>query len=1449
MADRKMYGQGIDAQLLNTLGAFSVVDNEQRAEIIKQTTRDMNAAYREIHQEQMRFISEENRERLKGESLLIEMQMKAARVLSGNYDEIARKRFDNLDKELKRIKDQAKTQYDNMVALQKSEVEHKEKMRQDDRGFFDNYFKNLEDKNKRWHENVAKQSQKAGKEAGEAFNKAYQAANGGKSAPVALIEEASRKIADETARSMENALSNIKRSISTILSSGTQYASAYMGLNSMGKYDVLGSLNSGGSAAYDLRKQYGAYGMNALKDISEGSYAAQLKLQERGLAIGPNQMNKTMDVLQKSYNLAGRSHERLVDLLEAASSIEKGVAKFNTDSDLARQMEFTAGTDSWKMLIGALKDTELDGGASADLMLSGLQSSSESQAMLMELIRTYEKNPEELSRQFQELSRNMSNLYSGYGSVGGQSIVNVISGLMGGNALAQMSSPDSAMAASIAATRGYNILTDKASGYNFGVMADSYTSGAQSMGQAFGNPNLNIKGALGVDVGAFTAANDYRPGYGTILPSGQYLTKDQLIALSEDIASDTPIDIINAQTETEAFYRATLTYQSNALAELIIMKDATLQLKSALGIGGSLSGVLGNVLGNALGNHGGKLLKGLLGSGAGGTGAGIAGALTTAAPLLLATGAGAAAIAMLVDSSKTIAEATNRTNEILQPKGEESSNTLNSGAKVMVSYDPITGKIMTNTETVEINNAADRQNLNRDNLSNSLKAMDQYIQSNSKARGAFERAKDANVPVDWDNYYRDTLNSGNITDENYDRIMNELKTGQLSYIGNSFRHYYGKDAYNGLNSIIDPVKQTAIESSYIKTGLYRVYSQLGLLQSSANPNGISNADFVKNYSKYRKALTKNRLVYRGDGSSSPIDIFGQNVNESDITSARLETVDYMTKNGYADGLSNVPYNGFKASLHQGEMVLPSKKANFIRQLFGEKPVAGGGVPETGNNGVNSFVQSLPDYMQGDGDSFAAGVDSYNSSQKALSYALGKIGSPYVWGAKGPNEFDCSGLVSWAYGQATGGDHRTNANGWGKRTMAISQEDALPGDIVVRSWGPHKNSGKIGWRHVGMVSNVGGTMVVHAKGRKYGVVNESTSSASPKWDRFGRYVGMGNEKLNNASQIIDVTPTGGVTSSLGSGGLFNPEGLISQNSSILKNWDLLQNYSSNPYIAAIIQAFGGSGANIDNNSMAGNFTGSDYQASNAAFESNSYKDLLTKYGSLYGINPRLLYGMMMRESSGNPNSNLNNSSNSHKGLMNVKSSYFSTSQNPYDPETNISVAMKYLKDAIIKTGYLSLGIGGYNTGPGLDGWQTARKILDGGGTWEDLLSQMNVSDNMKGFPNNLKTSYINKVYQYAGLPLKVPYLSEGGIATEPTLAMIGEDPRRNEAVLPLNKDNSLIGLDDLKEGLLDGLDDVCVSLINKLDEIVKALSSAGINISSEAMQSKSYRMERMKNFGR
>lgn len=50
-----------------------------------------------------------------------------------------------------------------------------------------------------------------------------------------------------------------------------------------------------------------------------------------------------------------------------------------------------------------------------------------------------------------------------------------------------------------------------------------------------------------------------------------------------------------------------------------------------------------------------------------------------------------------------------------------------------------------------------------------------------------------------------------------------------------------------------------------------------------------------------------------------------------------------------------------------------------------------------------------------------------ASKKMAIYkkALTKKGAPYVWGARGPSSFDCSGLVQWAYQSTTGKSFEPN----------------------------------------------------------------------------------------------------------------------------------------------------------------------------------------------------------------------------------------------------------------------------------------------------------------------------------------------------------------------------------------------------------------------------------------
>ncbi len=68
------------------------------------------------------------------------------------------------------------------------------------------------------------------------------------------------------------------------------------------------------------------------------------------------------------------------------------------------------------------------------------------------------------------------------------------------------------------------------------------------------------------------------------------------------------------------------------------------------------------------------------------------------------------------------------------------------------------------------------------------------------------------------------------------------------------------------------------------------------------------------------------------------------------------------------------------------------------------------------------------------------------AQRAVAAAMTRLGMPYRWGAAGPNSFDCSGLVQWAYGQAgVATAHYTGA--FWNAYRHVSYNELRPGDLV------------------------------------------------------------------------------------------------------------------------------------------------------------------------------------------------------------------------------------------------------------------------------------------------------------------------------------------------------------------------------------------------------------------
>ncbi|BDX31573.1 endopeptidase [Mycobacterium antarcticum] len=74
------------------------------------------------------------------------------------------------------------------------------------------------------------------------------------------------------------------------------------------------------------------------------------------------------------------------------------------------------------------------------------------------------------------------------------------------------------------------------------------------------------------------------------------------------------------------------------------------------------------------------------------------------------------------------------------------------------------------------------------------------------------------------------------------------------------------------------------------------------------------------------------------------------------------------------------------------------------------------------------------------------VGGGSGNAAVVQAALTRIGSPYSWGGSGPNAFDCSGLIMWAF-QQTGKSLPHSSQSLATGGQPVSRDDLQPGDIV------------------------------------------------------------------------------------------------------------------------------------------------------------------------------------------------------------------------------------------------------------------------------------------------------------------------------------------------------------------------------------------------------------------
>ncbi len=123
---------------------------------------------------------------------------------------------------------------------------------------------------------------------------------------------------------------------------------------------------------------------------------------------------------------------------------------------------------------------------------------------------------------------------------------------------------------------------------------------------------------------------------------------------------------------------------------------------------------------------------------------------------------------------------------------------------------------------------------------------------------------------------------------------------------------------------------------------------------------------------------------------------------------------------------------------------------------------------------------------------AAGPLPAGTAGKVVSYAEAQLGKPYVYGATGPDAFDCSGLAMMAYRAAGITIPRTSQQQWQSGTR-IPLSAAEPGDLVFFAGGDGTPQAP---GHVGIVIGGGKMIEAYAAGYPVRIATYGQPSSPP-----------------------------------------------------------------------------------------------------------------------------------------------------------------------------------------------------------------------------------------------------------------------------------------------------------------------------------------------------------------
>lgn len=282
-----------------------------------------------------------------------------------------------------------------------------------------------------------------------------------------------------------------------------------------------------------------------------------------------------------------------------------------------------------------------------------------------------------------------------------------------------------------------------------------------------------------------------------------------------------------------------------------------------------------------------------------------------------------------------------------------------------------------------------------------------------------------------------------------------------------------------------------ILSSNFKESVSNMINKVLIVDENGNKvSEVKNDDWLKTYGLFQDVYKKQedkdanaeaKAMLNGIEQSCSLSGFG---DTTCITGYGVQVKDSYT------GLVGLFYIDSDSHTWEGGKYTIDLELNF-KNIMDE--VSAGQDEQTENSSSSSSSSSSNNSSNGNSSSSS----SNSIGDKLVSLAKSKLGCKYVWGATGPNQFDCSGLTSWCHKQVGISIPRTSL-AQSKGGKAVSKSNLQPGDLLF--W--KTTSAEVG--HVGMY--VGNGQFIHAPNKSKPVKYDSLSNSyySSRFVRARRY---------------------------------------------------------------------------------------------------------------------------------------------------------------------------------------------------------------------------------------------------------------------------------------------------------------------------------------------------------